>query len=781
MPTSKHVYSRPTLIVICLLLLLVVGGLNPASAQLIAGLETSRPDRLPPPRTAGNVKQNSSDQHIALGNRARDAGAYTEAFDQYRQAQSRNVNDARVYYGFGNLYFETDCYDEAITSYGKAIALKKDYLEARIGLGFAYIEEDRLDEAREQFLAVFNKTPYDINANTGLATVDVRRGDYAKAVAQLKSLVDSKAVKDQAAVSLSLGDIYFLQGSRIAEAIEEYKKAIRLKPDFWKAYLKLAVAYLIDSSSHSDFLNEPNTQATVQASARQAAAAARKAIESHYDPPEVYFVLGFALAVQAQFQEANNQIRLFAEKSRELLDQLGMRGPTKCSSGLSLRTASEHVALGWIAILESALQSDKTARLTLLDQASSELIKARDIKPSMPEVYLALGALYTIESKYQDSIGQYETALRFETKEPARSTEYENIAINYLNLNEESLAIENFREAIKHNPTKPLAYKMLGALLLKQGKVDETIALLKSAKANEAESPVTYFDLSIAFSSRYLRDRKEEDFNQAVTFLNNARGLKPDYPEVYVQFGNLYVAQNKADDALENFDKASGYRPNDPNIYLAKASVYSALKHNNDAAIQQLKKAIQVKSDFAPAYFAMGQLFRQEGKTSDAIEQLEKSVSHDASFLPPYFELGTIYRGQKNFVQALNWQRKAIGLAPTSFFAHKEIAKTLEEQGNSADAIKSYQQAIDLLGPVESSVKRLYLGRIARLRGNYPEAITYFHTLGPPLGPDQTYYDLGVTYVLMRDKRAALEQHGKLVGMNSVLAQELFQKITEMK
>jgi hypothetical protein len=56
-----------------------------------------------------------------------------------------------------------------------------------------------------------------------------------------------------------------------------------------------------------------------------------------------------------------------------------------------------------------------------------------------------------------------------------------------------------------------------------------------------------------------------------------------------------------------------------------------------------------------------------------------------------------------------------------------------------------------------------------------------FRPKGQPLGPDQAYYDLGVTYVLARDKRAALEQHQKLVGMNSVLAKELFQKITEMK
>ena len=80
-------------------------------------------------------------------------------------------------------------------------------------------------------------------------------------------------------------------------------------------------------------------------------------------------------------------------------------------------------------------------------------------------------------------------------------------------------------------------------------------------------------------------------------------------------------------------------------------------------------------------------------------------------------------------------------------------------------------------------MKNLCLGRIARLRGRYDEAIRYFQKLPQPptemLG--QTQYDIGLTYVASKNKKAALEQYQQLVKLKSPLAEELLKKINEMK
>jgi len=174
-------------------------------------------------------------------------------------------------------------------------------------------------------------------------------------------------------------------------------------------------------------------------------------------------------------------------------------------------------------------------------------------------------------------------------------------------------------------------------------------------------------------------------------------------------------------------------------------------------------------------------VYHHKHDDAEAIKQILEAIKYDPKYLRAYFDLAYIYKDQKNYPEAIKYLNEAMKLAPTNFQPYKEMAKVYEAQGKNEDAIHYYEEAINLLDANDSSTKNLYLGRIERLRGHWTEAIAYFQKVNFPDEPGQPYYEIGVMYVVSKNKRAAMEQYQQMVQLKSPLAEELKKLIEEMK
>ncbi|HEX8097239.1 MAG TPA: tetratricopeptide repeat protein, partial [Pyrinomonadaceae bacterium] len=196
---------------------------------------------------------------------------------------------------------------------------------------------------------------------------------------------------------------------------------------------------------------------------------------------------------------------------------------------------------------------------------------------------------------------------------------------------------------------------------------------------------------------------------------------------------------------------------------------------------EALKKAVELKPDYAEAYRFLGVIYHRKGDDGEAFKQLLKAVELDPKLLQARFDLATIYKLQKNYPEAIKHLTEATKLAPTDYYPYKELAKVYEEQQKNDEAVRYYEEAMNRLKADDTATKDLYLGRIARLQGRYADAINYFQKVSFPDEPGQGCYEIGVTYVLAKNKAAALEQLQKLLQLKSPLAEELQRKINEMK
>lgn len=848
MPISRSPHARWHLFTLAAALLLG-GSLHPVLGQKVPHLESGigrpsdpptylvkraaskRPDNRPkreagniaqpPPEARADDKQQAIEEAIELGNQARRGADYERALTQYRMVtEDLNPREARAFYGLGNVYSDLYCNDAAIGAYLKAIEFNKNYPDALIRLGYAYINKERYDEAEEQFQAVLKSRP--VSANLGLGYVYSSKGDYQEAIDRIESVFGDKSLedKDRPTAHFVLGAVYEQQNRR-REAITQYEKAISLlrqalastdpnkpaerekalglKHDLAMIYHSLGHAQLTLAYSNQPAYGSVNKLGTdeleaFRVSVKQAVDNLDRAKEHGYNHPNLYIAQGRALALQSNYQEAVKRINSYFARVDELEGQLPPLAKN-CNSGFVLLKAEGHWWLGHFYFLQGGFEADGKKKNEFFDQAAEQFKRAISLRQDFDSAYWSLAMIYDKQKKYEEAVVQYQNAIRFGKEKTVKAHVYQELGLAYMLLKRYDEGLRNMQEAIKLDENNPALYESLASIYVSQNNIEETFKLLKKAadlrakfKLEPAADAGPYFFLGATYTIRFIQKGSEEDFDEAVKWLNQAIRINPKDSMYYQALGTTYEKHSKLDEALANYKKAVEYDPKNTEYYFNMADVY-ALKRNYDAAIERIRQAIDLKPNYARAYQYLGIMYHRKKDSAEAVKQELKAIEVDPKNLQAYLDLGEIYKSQNNYPEAVKHLKTAIAVAPTDFIPYKELAKIFEEQQKNEDAIQYYEQAISLIDADESWAtvlawtRNIFLGRIERLRGHYDEAIAYFQKLPPPptATPGQAQYDIGLTHVLSKNKRAALEQYQELVRLKSSFAEELLKKIKEMK
>lgn len=733
---------------------------------------------------------------IAAGNAARDKSDYQQALIQYRKAMGLNPNEARAYYGLGNIYSDLQCNDSAIDAYLSAIRLKKDFPEAHTALGYTYSRNNRYEDAEAEFRLVLNKTPNNSEANIGLGLLFARRERYPEAVDQIRRALDNQDIekKYHATVSLAVGVVYALQ-EKHESAIEQFKTAVRLKPDLVNAYLWLGSSQL--NLAFSKLLcvvkMSPKDLEELRSLAKQATGHIERGTEigisngHDYSPPGLYLRLAEGFTYQQEYDVALRHLKTYSDRVSELEQQVQQLGKG-CRTGLDELKAWGHHQEGFVYQFESRFEPDARKKAELRDKAINKAGQALKAKPDFPYAHFMLGNIYDSENKRQEAITEYTKAIVPAFSDVVKASLYYKIGTEHLALDHKDEALENFQEAIRRDPNEPLFYEAAASIYVSQGNLDATFSQLTKAmalreKVKDCAKPDPYYYLGATYAVRFLRAGNEGDFEAAKKWLKRATEISRDYSMAYQALGAIHLRHRNADDALANYEEAIKYDPKDPANYSSKGRVYFELKQNHDAAIESLKKAIDLQSDFAEAHYELALVYRQIYDEAAAIKHLLEAIRPDAKYLIAYLELATIYREQENYSEGVKYLNKAMGFAWTDVRLYKEFAKHYEAQRQNENAIEYYRKAINLLKPEDAFVRDLYLCRIERLQAQYVGAVGCFQKLNlpPTEDPGQIIYDVGLTYVADGQKEAARSQHEKLKELKSSLARDLLRQISKMK
>ena len=190
-------------------------------------------------------------------------GRIDDAIAKVRRVLADDPDVVEAYIILGNLHTKGRRSDLAIAAYQKALSLDDHNENAAFALALAYKQAEQYDAAQAGFDRVLQMNPRSTKSEWQLAEIAARRRDFARAD-QLLTHALTQSV-DRPPFLLKLAESQIELG-RTADAEQNLREGLRLKPDLPTAHYDLGVVYEAnkdDARAMEEYRAELKTSATM--------------------------------------------------------------------------------------------------------------------------------------------------------------------------------------------------------------------------------------------------------------------------------------------------------------------------------------------------------------------------------------------------------------------------------------------------------------------------------------------------------------------------------------
>jgi len=405
-------------------------------------------------------------------------------FFEYLEKELKGSSEYRcalLDYLYGAHLVRQKDYDKAFERLQKAVPMLRGELNEQLGevyfrLGYA-LPETQSDKVVLAYLLSLELGP-DIAAYNNLGIALGEQGKPAEAIEAFRKAIEIQP--DYISAHDNLG-VALQQQGKLAEAIEAFRKAIDIQPDFVRAHYGLG-----------NVLNE-------QGKLEEAIKAFRKAIDIQPDFVRAHYGLGNALNEQGKLEEAIEAYRKVIEIKPDFV---------RAHNGLGN-------ALNEQGKLEEAIEAYR---------------KAIEIQPDYAYAHNCLGNALNEQGKLEEAIEAYRKAIEIQ---PAYVHAHHGLGIALQKQGKLEEAIEAYRKAIEIQPHYAYAHNCLGIALNEQGKLEEAIEAYRKAIDIQPD----FSDSWHALGWTYLL---LHDLSNAETALQKSSELSEELSELK----NAYVPMN---------------------------------------------------------------------------------------------------------------------------------------------------------------------------------------------------------------------------------------------
>ncbi len=322
------------------------------------------------------------------------------------------------------------------------------------------------------------------------------------------------------------------------------------------------------------------------------------------------------------------------------------------------------------------------------DDAISAYGNSVALKADVFESNLNLGILLARQGKKDDAVKYLRTATQLK---PSAKPD-EGLARAWLSL---ALALESsdpqqalaaFSEALKLNPKNPEAHLSIGAMLERQGKLEDAAREYQAASNLDAKST----DAITGLANVYSKQKKLPEA-EAEAQLRKLLAIDPGNEDAKVQLGRVLAAEGKTDEAATLLNLAKTPKAGDPKTALDVGTVYEKAG-NLKGAEEQFRIAVRALPDDADAHFALGSLLMHEKQYPEAQQELMTAIKLRPDVPDIYGNLAVVAAENKDYrlaISVLDARAKLVPEIPATYFLR---ATSYDNLKMKPQAIENYKQ-----------------------------------------------------------------------------------------
>jgi putative PEP-CTERM system TPR-repeat lipoprotein len=552
--------------------------------------------------------------------------------------------------------------EEALAAFAQVLKLNPNHRGAHIERASIEIGMKKFAEAKADIDAANKQTPGSLVNLYTQALLDFSQGKPAAARDSLLKVL--RAAPDHLPSTLLAGAVELNLNSN--QQAEQYlRKYIESVPGNLYARKLLAQAQLK--------LNQPE----------QALVTLMPVLDENSKDPQLLSLAG----------EANLRMTNYA-KAATFLQQAVALEPTAAPVRAALGTArigQGDVAKG-IADLEQAIAMDPKApgpatsliqAYVGLKQVDKALLTAQNMTKQQPdnaEAFNMLGAVYLGQGDTANARTAFEKAVALK---PDLFPAVNNLAQLDLREKKGDAARKRFETMLATDKKNYAAYASLAEIAMRENKPDEATTLLEKAVAEDGDAVPP----ALTLSAHYLRTKQPA---KAVALLRKYQVANPTNADLLDLLGQAQVGAKDLPGALETFSKLVNVAPKSALAQLHLSVVHTAMKNDTEAA-NDLRRAVELQPDFAPARIAQAELAMRTGKPDEAIS-VARAVQKFNDKNPLGFVLeGDIQMSVKKPALAQVAYEKAFALAKTPALMIK-VADAMKQNGKGAAAMAMVAQ-----------------------------------------------------------------------------------------
>ncbi|MEE2676936.1 MAG: tetratricopeptide repeat protein [Myxococcota bacterium] len=514
---------------------------------------------------------------------------------------------------------------------------------------------------------------------------------------------------------MARGDAYY-EEEKFSEAIIEYRSAQQIDPNYPDAHYNLARAYFQTDKPRDGFwelretvrLDPGNREALIEFSQLQVLANEAEEALANMDrflaeegDVRGHVVRGQALDMLDRFEEANEAYENALKADPE--HEVAMRALARSE----MRVGQKEEAR---AVWEKLVEVHPTfANYTLLARAATQLVDDPEEAFALRE-QSALRALEVAEG--DDRPGAYEQAASFYV---------------IADRTPEAFALLEKGVEVEEDPVDVMY--ILARLHQGEGNAAEADAILEKASLARPDDPSAHRVLA-AFRAR------AGDFERALESIERAVAIDPSDDQVKIQKAEILMElgfrQDRAGGAEEAREILVEVLDREPsNLFaLVAHAKYRLGKNDPDEAVTELRRALEVRPDWAEASYLLGiALVAQEDYANGRVE-LARALELDPNLLAAKAALAEVHFKLGEWQYAVERARDYLAARPDDQKARLLLAQSLV----SAGYVEAAAAELGTIPPEDRTGEVLFaLGRVGHARSEFKKARSFYEAANEKL------------------------------------------------